>query len=152
MSEDVSQTGRTGLDEDTSRRDAIFPGLVYNEQGERAEAVRIGGVAHYAIPDQGFLRHVEASKVDDVVIASLKEQITSVQGDVVEGILQLLGKDDLFTKSAVDASIRNLDVSIRQTDPAQWAPMLQLVGFRIVVDIHGDVVEIIYPTAPDESS
>ena len=39
---------------------ALFRGLVYNEQGEPAEVAYIGGVAHYAIPDDGFLRHVEA--------------------------------------------------------------------------------------------
>ena len=122
---------------------------MYNERGERAEVVYVGGAAHYAVPDQGFLRHVEAHLVDDVVIDEMKEQITSVKDEVIVGILEMLRKDDLFTKAAVEASIRNLDQTIRQTDPGQWGPMLQLLGFRVVVDVHGRVVEVAYPQATD---
>jgi hypothetical protein len=127
---------------------ALFQGLVYNEAGEPAELVYIGGVAHYAIPDAGFRRHVEAHKVDSAVIARLKEQITSMQDEVVRGMLQVLGKDDLFTKAALDASIKNLEQNIRQSDPDQWLPWLRLFGFRVVVDVHGEIVELIYPTQP----
>ena len=105
-------------------------------------------MAHYAIPDEGFKRHVEARHVDDVVLASLKEQITSVQDEVVQGMLQMIGKDDIFTKAAIAASIRNLEDNVRQSDSSQWLPWLRLYGFRIVVDIHGNVVELIYPTQP----
>ncbi|MBC7316698.1 MAG: hypothetical protein H5T70_09800, partial [Chloroflexi bacterium] len=40
----------TGLSEEALARKALFPGLVYNEQGQPAEVAYIGGVAHYAIP------------------------------------------------------------------------------------------------------
>ena len=137
------------LSSETLSRRAMFEGLVYNESGARAEVVYVGNTAHYAVPDQGFLRHVEAHVVDDVVIAQMTDQITSMKDEVVVGILEMLGKDDLFSKAAVEASIRNLDQSIRQTDPGQWAPMLQLLGFRVVVDLHGRVLEVIYPQATD---
>lgn len=140
----------TGLSEEALTRRALFPGLVYNEQGQPADVVYIGGVAHYAIPDDGFLRHVEAWAVDRVVIASLKEQIASVKDDLVLTILQMLGKDDIFTKAAVEASIRNLEHNLLHGDPNQWAPWLKLMGFRIVVNVHGEVVDILYPTQPGE--
>ena len=88
--------------------------------------------------------------MDDAVIAQLQEQITSMQDEVVQGMLEMLGKKDLFTKAAIDASIRNLDQGIRQSDPEQWVPWLQLFGFRVMVDVHGEVVELIYPTVPTE--
>ncbi|MBM3188731.1 MAG: hypothetical protein FJZ90_08425 [Chloroflexi bacterium] len=135
------------LDQQTKQQ-ALFPGLVFNEAGERAEVVTIGGLAHYAVPDAGFLRHVEAHVVDDAVVARIKEQITSMQDEVVRGILQMLGRDDLFTKAAIDASIRNLEQGIRQADPEQWAPALRLFGFRVIVDVHGNVVDVIFPEAP----
>jgi len=131
-------------------RQALFPGLVYNELGEAAELVYVGGVAHYAIPDAGFLRHVEAYKVDKAVIADLKGHITSMQDEVVHGMLQMLGRDDIFTKAAIDASIHNLEQNIRRSNIDQWVPWLRLFGFRVVVDVHGDVVEIIYPSEPDQ--
>ena len=148
MSHDGNE-GQDALDQ-AMLRQALFPGLVYNELGEPAELVWIGGVAHYAIPDAGFLRHVEAHKVDSAVIADLKGQITSMQDEVVRGMLQMLGKDDIFTKAAIDASIRNLEQNIRQSSIDQWVPWLRLFGFRIVVDVHGDIVEIIYPSQPDQ--
>jgi hypothetical protein len=136
-------------DETTVGR-ALFVGLVYNEAGERCEVVWIGGEAHYAIPDDGFVRHVEARHVDDAVIAQLKIQITSNQDDLVRAMLQMMGKDDLFTKAALDASIRHFDEQFRQSDTSQMVPWLQLMGFRIVVNVHGDLVELMQPTAPDE--
>lgn len=129
---------------------ALFAGLVYNELGEPAEVVYIGGVAHYAIPDGDFRRHVEAYHVDNAVLALLKEQITSMKDEVVRGMLEVLGKKDLFTKAAIEASIRNLEQNVRQSDPDQWLPWLRLFGFRVVVDVHGNVVEVIYPSQPVE--
>ena len=134
----------------TLEAQALFAGLVYSELGEPAEVAYIGGIAHYAIPDAGFLRHVEASVVDNQVIAQMKVQITSMQDDVVRGIMQMMGKEDLFTKAAIDASIRNMEQNIRQSDPKQWIPWLRLFGFRVVVDIHGQVVEVVYPSQPSD--
>lgn len=145
----VSDQETSALDQE-EKRQALFPGLVYNEKGERAEVVFIGGVAHYAIPDDGFLRHVEAYKVDDAVVAQIKEQITSMQDQVVLGILEMLGTNDLLTKAAIDASIRNLEQGMRRANPDQWAPALRLFGFRIVVDVHGNVLQVILPEAPSE--
>ena len=53
-----------GLRRPRARAGAV-PGLVYNQAGEEARVVTIGGVAHYAIPEDGFLRHVEAYHVDE---------------------------------------------------------------------------------------
>lgn len=136
-------------DQDIARQ-VLFPGLIYNEQGEQAQVAYVGGVAHYVINDQGFQRHVEAAKIDDAIVAALKEQITSNQSDVVRGMMQMLGQEDLFTKAAIDAAIRNLEQNIRQANPDQWVPSLQLFGFRVVVNVHGEIVEIIYPTQPEE--
>lgn len=135
--------------EDTARQ-ALFEGLVYNEAGVAAKVSYIGGVAHYGIDDAGFVRHVEAHKIDSAVIARIQEQADSMQGEIVTAMLEMLGKRDLFTKAAIDASLRNLEDGIRQSDPNQWLPWLQLFNFRVVVDVHGDIVELIEPTPPTD--
>jgi hypothetical protein len=137
------------MTDDLMSRRALFPGLVYNEVGQSCEVVYVGGVAHYVVPDDGFLRHVEAYLVDDAIIAAIKDQVSSMEDEVVMGMLQMLGKDDIFTKAALNASIRNLDQHIKQGNPDQWVPWLRLFGFRVVVNVHGEVVDIIQPTAPD---
>ena len=126
-------------------RQALFQGMIYNEAGEPVDVAFVGGVAHYAIPDLGFRRHVEAYKIDDIVLAEIKDQITAVQNQVVEQMLKMMGKDDLFTKAALDASIRNLEQGVRQGGAGEWQEMLQMMGFRVIVDVHGEVVEMRYP-------
>ena len=150
MSDDTWQRTDNNATSEPRARRAFFDGVVYNEAGERAEVVYVAGIAHYAVPDQGFLRHVLASRVDDAVIADIGSQVESNKTDVTHGILAMLGKDDLFTKAAVDSSIRNLGEQLRKSDPSQWVPWLKLFGFRIVVDVHGNVVEIVYPASVSE--
>jgi hypothetical protein len=60
-------------------------------------------------------------------------------------VLKFLGKDDLFTKASIDMALRNFDQGFRQTDPDQWKPWLGMMGFKIIVNVHGEVVEISYP-------
>ena len=129
---------------------ALFAGLVYNEAGEPVEVAHIGGEAHYAIPDDGFLRHVEAHVVDDAVLVQLQEQVSAVQDELVQAMLSMLGKEDIFTKAALEASVRNLKVNVRQSQQAQWQPWLRMLGFRVVVNVHGEVVEDISPEQPED--
>ena len=137
-----------GAPNDVMLRRPLFPGLVYNKDEEPAEVVMIGGVAHYAIPDQGFKRHVEAYRVDRAVIAHLQEQVSPVRDELVRGMLQMMGKDDIFTKAALDSTMRNLEQSFYGGDPQQWVPWLRMFGFRIIVDVHGEVIEVLYPEPP----
>ena len=136
------------MTDETIERQALFAGLVFNEKGEPADVRYVGGVAHYAIPDNGFLRHVQAAAVDSAVLAMIQEQITSMQDEVVRGMLAMIGKNDIFAKAAIDASIRNLECNVRRSDPNQWLPWLRLLGFRIVVNVHGEVVQLMYPEQP----
>lgn len=132
-----------------TRRKALFPGLVYSERGEQARVTRVGGVAHYAIPDHGFWRHVAAWDVDRVVIAEIRERLGAMEDELVTAMLQMLGTKDLFTKAAIETSIRHLEESMRQGDPQEWVSPLQMMGFRVVVDVHGQVVNVVYPEPPE---
>ena len=64
----------------TESPDAMFPGLVFNENGELAEIAYIGGVAHYVILDDGFRRHVEARGIDRQVLLFVREQMEPYRG------------------------------------------------------------------------
>ncbi len=134
-------------------RHALFAGLVFNEQDEPAEIVYIGAVPHYVILDDGFRRHVEAETVDRQVIQLLHQQILSNRELVTQGMLAMLGKDDLFTKAMIDASIQNID---RHTDilfehglPEDTRTWLGMLGFKVVVNVHGKVVRLDAPGQED---
>jgi len=134
-------------------RYALFTGLVFNEQDEPAEVAYIGAVPHYVILDDGFRRHVEAEKVDRQVMELLRQQILSHRELITQGVLSMLGKDDLFTKAMIDASIQNMD---RQIDllierglPEDTRTWLGMLGFKVVVNVHGEVVRLDIPAQED---
>jgi hypothetical protein len=134
-------------------RHALFAGLIFNEQDEPAEVVYIGAVPYYVILDDGFRRHVEAETVDRQVIELLSQQILSNQELVTQGMLAILGKDDLFTKAMIDASIQNMDrhvdVLFEQGLPEDTLTWLGMLGFKVVVNVHGEVVRLDAPGQED---
>ncbi len=134
------------------RRQALFAGLVFNEEGEPAEVTYVGDEPNYVILDAGFRRHVDSEYVDRQVLRWLREQILANRDLVTEGMLAMLGKDDLFTKAMIDASIQNIDRLIEQGMPDDARTWLGMFGFRVIVDIHGDVVRVDLPAqeAPDD--
>jgi len=131
-------------------RNALFVGLVYDEFENLVEVSYIGTDAHYVVDDAGFHRHINSEDVDRQVLHVFLEQLEQNKDVAVEQALNFLGKDDLFTKAAVDASMRNVNVEeiLKQGIPEQARNMMGMVGFRIVIDIHGQVVRLDQPTAP----
>jgi hypothetical protein len=128
-----------------SARQAIFAGLIQNEEGEPVDVTYLGDEAFYVIPDGSFRRHVEAAKVDDDVLHLLREQMAGMQDQVVDGVLKYLGKEDLFTKASIDMALKNFDQAFRLADPEQWKPWLGMMGFRVIVNVHGEVVRVESP-------
>ena len=133
-------------------RQALFEGLVYDEAERPVTVTNIGGTAHYVVDDAGFLRHVDSEEVDRQVLAVFLSQLEDNKEIAVEQMLNLMGKDDLFTKAAVDASLRNVDMDqiLAQGIPMQARNMLGMLGFRIIINYHGEVIGMDQPAAPDD--
>ena len=126
-------------------RQAVFAGLIQNEAGEPVEVAYVGGEAFYVIPDGDFRRHVEAIVVDEEVLRTLREQFEGIEDQIAAGVMQFLGKEDLFTKASIDMALKNFDQAFRRADPEQWKPWLGMMGFLVVVNVHGEVVRIESP-------
>ncbi len=131
---------------------ALFTGLVYDERDILLETVYIGSDAFYVVDDNGFRRHVEADEIDRHVLTIFLQHLEDNKDMAVEQALRLIGKDDLFTKAAVDASMRNIDLDkiIEQGLPEQARDMMGMLGFRIIINHHGEIVRIDQPSAPDD--
>ena len=128
-------------------KQALFANLVFNENDESAEVVYLEDEPYYVILDAGFRRHVEAAHIDRQVVAVLREQILSQRELVTEGILQMMGQDDLFTKAMIDTSIEHLDERLfEQGIPEDARAWLGMLGFKVVVNHHGDIVRLDMPT------
>ena len=126
-------------------RSALFAGLVQDEDGAPVDVVMVGGVPNYVVEDAGFRRHVESELVDRQVIELLREQFMSHREIATDAMLQMLGKDDLFTKAMIYASIKNMDQVIEHGLPEGARAWLGMLGFRVIIDTHGQVVELDMP-------
>ncbi len=130
---------------------ALFEGLVSDEAGNALPVAYVGEEPTYVYTEAGFKYHVDARRVDQQVLNALTEQISQNRDLVSQGMLKFLGKDDLFTKAAIDNSIRNLDKNLptlfEQGIPEQTRAYLGMLGFRIVINRQGDVIDLDMPAA-----
>jgi hypothetical protein len=130
-------------------RTALFAGLIRDEDDRPVEDVMVGGVPYYVIEEDGFRRHVESETVDRRVIEMLREEFMSHREIATEAMLEMLGKDDLFTKAMIDASIKHMDQVIEQGLPEGAGAWLGMLGFRVVIDRHGEVLRLDMPEQTD---
>ncbi|MFW6068427.1 MAG: hypothetical protein ACOC9E_02480 [Chloroflexota bacterium] len=133
-------------------RQALFAGLVYDEYDNVLSVTTVGEDAFYVVDDDGFLRHIESEHVDRQVLEFFLEQLEDNKDLAIGQAMSMMGKDDIFTKAALDAQMRNInaDEIIEQGMPEQARNAMGMVGFRIIVNVHGDVVRIDQPAVPDE--
>ena len=135
----------------TGPRRALFADLVFNEAGQPSKVVEIGGVPHYAVPDGGFLRHVEAEYIDHQIVSAFKERLLGMRDAVAEGVVQMMGREDLFTRASVEHAIEHMDTILKSgnVDVEELRTAMWMVGFRATVNQHGDVVHLAFPGSHD---
>lgn len=133
-------------------RQAMFAGLVYDENDNLVATKLLGDSAQYVVDDDGFLRHIDAETVDRQVLSIFLEQLDANRDTAVSQAMKMLGKEDIFTKAALDAQLDNIDMDqiIAQGIPLQARNMMGMLGFRIIINLHGEVVGLDQPAAPDE--
>ncbi len=153
---DPPRQARPAQKEGSISKHALFQGLIVNEADEPAGVAHIGEEAHYVINDVGFKRHVAAEAIDRTVLRDLRAQITQHQELVSDSALKMLGQDDLFTKAMIDSSLKNIDAHmdqlLRQGLPSGARQWLGMLGFRIMVNHHGEVLKLDQPgiAIPDD--
>jgi hypothetical protein len=132
-------------------RTAMFGGLVVDENGRISEVDFVGDNACYVVYDEDFRRYVDAATVDRQVLRFMREQVQDNRQMAVGAMLDMMGKDDIFTKAAVESTIDHMEDAVGQPIPDDARQWLGMLGFRIVIDFHGDIVDIQLPAgAVDE--
>jgi hypothetical protein len=135
-------------------RRALFEGLIVDEAEQPVTTATIGGDAFYVVDDQGFQRHVESAQIDRQVLERMAEQIRGHEDLISEGTMKLLGQEDIFTKAAIESSLRNLDSQfdalLAQGLPVEVRAWLGMTGFRVMVNVHGEVVQVDQPGEAEE--
>lgn len=130
---------------------AVFEGLVFDEDDNTLSVSFVGGEPCYVINDKGFLRHIPAHQVDAQVLNVMREQITENKDLISEQTAKMIGQDDIFTHAIINSQLENIDEQLEQLNthglPESGRAYLGMLGFKIVVDYHGEVVRVDQPAA-----
>jgi hypothetical protein len=124
---------------------AMFEGLVVDEAGNALTVTTVGENACYVLWDDDFKRHIDAELVDGQVLRAMRDQVQDQRDVAVQAVLEMMGRDDIFTKAAVESSINNMDKAVGNPIPDEARQWLGMLGFRVVVDVQGTVVDIAMP-------
>jgi hypothetical protein len=130
---------------------AVFEGLVFDENDNVLNISYVGGEPCYVINDAGFMRHIPAQQVDTQVLNVMREQIIENKDVISEQTAKMIGQDDIFTHAIINNQLENIDDQMKhlmeQGMPESGRTYLGMLGFKIVVNYHGEVVRVDQPTA-----
>jgi hypothetical protein len=131
---------------------AVFEGLVFDDLDRQLETRFVGADACYVIDDDGFLRHISADKIDRQVVEAMRGQVEENKDLIAEQTIKMIGNVDLFTHAMIKNQLENLDDQfehlMQNGIPEDGRVYLGLLGFKIIVNYHGDVIQIEQPAAP----
>jgi len=128
---------------------AVFEGLVFDENDQAVEVSYVGGESCYVVNDAGFRRHISSEIVDLQVLEQIQHTISGNENLLSEQAAKLLGQDDIFSKAMIENQIRHIDQQFQMLlntgIPDETRAYLGMVGFRIRINLHGEVIEIEQP-------
>lgn len=132
-------------------RKALFGGLVIDEHGRPAGTAYVGEEPCYVVDDAGFRRHIPAAQVDRAVLGHIAELMKGSEDLVSAQAAKMLGQEDIFTKAMIEQQLKNMDKqfdAMMETGiPEDARAYLGMLGFKIVVDMHGEVLRVEQPGA-----
>jgi hypothetical protein len=127
-------------------RQALFPGLVFDEFDHPLEVGRIGEEPAYVIDDAGFRRHVPAAQIDNVVLGEMKKLIQGNEDFLSQEAAKMVGAEDPFSKAIIENQLKNIDKQFEMLFeigiPEDMRAYLGMIGFKVIVDYHGEVLEV----------
>ena len=133
---------------------AVFAGLVVDQQDQPAEVVYVGDEPCYVVDDKGFKRHIPSEQVDRQVLQTMAESVEGHEEILGEQTAKMLGAEDPFSVAAIANQLKNIDQqldNLLQTGiPEDARAYLGMMGFRVQINVHGEVVEVKQPGVIDE--
>jgi hypothetical protein len=132
----------------------LFAGLIVDEAGRPAETALVGGEPFYVVDDAGFRRHIPSEQVDRQVLQHMQEMMKGHEGLLSEHTAKMLGQEDLFTKAAIEQQLKNIEKQfealMQAGIPEEGRAYLGMLGFKVIINYHGEVVKVEQPAAEDE--
>jgi len=134
-------------------RHALFEGLIIDEQDNLVVSKMIGDEAFYVVDDAGFMRHISSEDVDRQVMTQMGEMMEGMEDNISEQAAKMLGQEDIFTKAMIENQLKNIDGQIDKMlevgIPEGSRAYLGMTGFRIRINLHGEILELQQPSSID---
>lgn len=137
-------------------RHALFGGLVVDQFEQPVTTANVGEEAFYVVNDGGFLRHISSEEVDRQVLQQMGNMIEGYEETISEQAAKMLGQDDIFTRAMIEKQLENIDEQLDKVLesglPESSRAFLGMSGFRIQINLHGEVLDIQQPGMIDPES
>jgi hypothetical protein len=139
-----------------STREPLFAGLVIDERDRPVGTALVGEEPCYVVDDDGFRRHIPSEQVDRQVLNQMTEMISGREDILTEQAAKMLGQEDIFSKAMLENQFKNIDEQMEKVletgIPEEGRAFLGMTGFRIRINLHGEVLEIEQPGQIDPES
>ena len=130
-------------------RQPLFAGLVVDESDRVVDTALVGNEPFYIVDDLGFRRHIPAAQIDRQVLVHMQEMMKGSEDLLSEQAAKMLGQDDIFSKAMIEQQLKNIDRQfeplMQQGLPGEVRAYLGMLGMKVIINIHGDVVRVDQP-------
>lgn len=137
-------------------REPLFKGLMIDEFDQPVTTGFIGSEPCYIVNDAGFMRHIPSEPIDLQVLQSFKDQITGNEEFIADQTAKMMGQEDLFTYAIIENQLKHIDEQyakmLQMGLPEETRIYLGMMGFKVVIDIHGEVIRIDQPAAKTDDN
>lgn len=134
----------------------LFAGLVFDEYGQPVDVAYVGEEPCYVVNDAGFLRHIPSEQVDRQVLDYMRSMIQGHEDIISEQTAKWLGQEDIFTRALIEQQLKNLDKHFDELFeagiPEESRAYMGMIGFRITINVHGEVIDIEQPGVSDTNN
>jgi len=131
----------------------IFAGLIVDEFDKAVEVAYVGDEPCYVVNDAGFRRHIPSEQVDRQIFESMTAQVRGNEDLITDQTAKMLGQDDLFSRAIIQNQLKRIGdqfENLQKTGiPEEGRAYLGMIGFRVVINVHGEVVRIQQPGTID---
>jgi hypothetical protein len=127
----------------------LFTGLVIDEYDNPVDTAWVGDEPCYVVDDDGFRRHIPSAHVDRQVLQKMGEMIEGHEDLLSEQAAKMLGQEDIFSRAMIENQLKQMDQQfdrILETGiPEEGIAFMGMTGFRIRINVHGEVIEVVQP-------
>ena len=134
-------------------REPLFAGLVVDEYDNPVDTAQVGDEPMYVVDDAGFKRHIPSEQVDRAVLQQMGEMIEGHEDELSKAVASMTGQDDIFSQAILENQLLNLeeqfDKILETGIPEEGRAYMGMSGFKIRINLHGELLEVIQPSGID---